>query len=269
MPNQTVGLEPDRRKELEENKKYIETEGLDKLVDFTENLDLKIGVFDNASGDLNVSYPPEASDLVRLHKLIRKRKCFTVLEFGLGYSTLIMADALSKNKKEWEALDPVPEVRNRFMFQIFSVDASAEWIDVVKKRVPSALADRINISQSDVKIGTHNGQICSFYEKLPDIVADFIYLDAPHPKDVKGDINGLSFKCDERTVMSGDLLLMEPTFLPGTLVLVDGRSNNARFLQRNFTRDYKIDWNKKEDVTTFELDEERLGYLNVLGSDFL
>ncbi|SFU46033.1 hypothetical protein SAMN05216339_102362 [Nitrosomonas eutropha] len=30
-------------------------------------------------------------------------------------------------------------------------------------------------------------------------------FDGPSPKDVQGSINGLSFNCDERTVMSGDL----------------------------------------------------------------
>jgi len=68
--------------------------------------------------------------------------------------------------------------------------------------------------------------------------------------------------------MSGDLLLMESTFLPGTFILVDGRTNNVRFLERNFTRHYKIAWDKKADTTTFELVEDRLGRYNVLGSDY-
>ena len=68
--------------------------------------------------------------------------------------------------------------------------------------------------------------------------------------------------------MSGDLLLMEPTFLPGTFIIVDGRTNNARFLQRNFARNYSVEWDRDGDVTTFELIEERLGKYNLLGSDF-
>lgn len=260
---------PDRSAQLKRHRAYIKAEGLDRLVDFNENLERAIGVFDAASGKLDIPYPPEAGDLVRLHKLVRTRKCFTVLELGLGYSTLVMADALAKNEREWERLSPRPEVRNRFLFQVFSVDASPDWIETVKRRVPPDLAGRIHISQSDVEAGTFQGQLCSYYKRLPDVVADFIYLDGPHPKDVKGDVHGLSFRCDERTVMSADLLLMEPTFLPGTLILVDGRTNNARFLQNNFKRRYATRWDKKEDVTTFELKEERLGYLNVLGSDFL
>ncbi len=68
--------------------------------------------------------------------------------------------------------------------------------------------------------------------------------------------------------MSGDLLLMESTFLPGTFIIIDGRTNNARFLKRNFSRNYEVAWDRENDITTFELVEERLGKYNLLGSDF-
>jgi len=45
--------------------------------------------------------------------------------------------------------------------------------------------------------------------------------------------------------MSGDLLLMESTFIPGTFILINGRTNNAGFLERNFSSKYKVKWNKK------------------------
>lgn len=248
---------------------YIEKEHLDKLINFKENADFKEGVFDAVNGKLMIPYPPQLADLVRLHKTIRQRKSFTVLEFGLGYSTIIMADALRKNQEDWDKLSRKPEIRNRFMFQLFSVDASQSWIDHMKAIFPKHLIDRARFQHSEVEIGTFNGQLCHYYKNLPDIVPDFIYLDGPHSKDVKGDINGLSFQCDERTVMSADLLLMESTFLPGIFIIVDGRTNNARFLERNFTRRYKTRWDRKGDVTTFELDEERLGKYNLLASDFL
>ena len=43
--------------------------------------------------------PPQYSDLARPHYLIRSRKVFSILEFGLGWSTLVMADALKNNKR--------------------------------------------------------------------------------------------------------------------------------------------------------------------------
>lgn len=254
--------------QYEKQRSYIESEGLDRLLNFEENKDYKEGVFDAVSGKLGIPFPPETNDLVRLHKLIRARRCFTVLEFGLGYSTIVMADALQKNEADWINLPQKPEIRNRFMFQLFSVDASKDWIDKTKNRCPNHLANRVHFHHSEVEIGTYNGQICHYYKNLPDIVPDFIYLDGPSAKDVKGSVNGLSFQCEERTVMSADLLLMESTFLPGTFIIIDGRTNNARFLERNFRRNYEVKWDREGDVTTFELVEERLGKYNLLGSDF-
>ncbi|MGO8689367.1 MAG: hypothetical protein ACLQLG_07010 [Thermoguttaceae bacterium] len=258
----------ERQEQWEKHKEYIISNGLDRLVDFQEDAGYEEGVFDAVSGKLHIPFPPQADDLVRLHALIRKRKSFTVLEFGLGYSTLVIADALEKNQKDWESLRSRPEIRNRFLFQLFSVDASQEWIELTRKRFPEHLAKRVHFQQSDVEIGTFRGQLCHYYTSLPDVVPDFIYLDGPAPKDVRGSVRGLSFRCDERTVMSGDLLLMESTFLPGAFILVDGRTNNCRFLQRNLSRNYEVKWDKDNDVTTFELREERLGKYNLLGADF-
>ena len=239
------------------------------MLNFTESIEYQRDVFDAVSGDLNIPMPPESLDLVRLHRTIRERKSFTVLEFGVGYSSIIIADALKKNQHDWEKLQEKPAIRNRHMFQLFSVDTSEKWIDILKSRIPDDLKDRVNLSHSQVKAGTFQGQLCHYYENVPDIVPDFIYLDGPHPKEVQGKVNGLSFTCDERTVMSADLLLMESTFLPGTCILVDGRTNNARFLENNFKRNYKIEWDAEDDVTWLELNEERLGKYNILGSDIL
>lgn len=260
----------DRNEQYEFYKEYICSEKLDALINFKENIGYTERAFDAVGGQLKIPIPPQPGDLVNLHKLIRQRMCFTVLEFGVGYSTIVIADALKKNKADWKNNEQASkqEIRNRFMFRSFSVDASSEWIEHVKTHFPEGLLPHVTFHHSEVQIGLHNGQMCHFYKRLPDIVPDFIYLDGPSPKDVKGCINGLSFSCDERTVMSGDLLLMESTFLPGIFILVDGRTNNARFLQRNFTREYAVNQDKDADVTTFELKEERLGRFNVLGRDF-
>ena len=42
---------------------------------------------------------PDYLDLARLHRLVIKRKPFTILEFGVGWSTIILADALRLNKQ--------------------------------------------------------------------------------------------------------------------------------------------------------------------------
>jgi hypothetical protein len=253
---------------MQSAKEYLIQEGLNQYINLDANADFKEGAFDAVSGKLNIPFPPVAEDLARLHRLIRKRKAFTVLEFGSGLSTIVMADALSKNKADFLAVEEKPELRNRFMFQIFSVESDKQWIEHSQSNFPKHLLEHVNFHYSEIKISTFNGRICHFYDNLPDIVPDFIYLDGPNPKDVKGNVNGMTFQCDERTVMAADLLLMESILLPGTFIIVDGRTNNARFLKNNFQRNFEMSWDKDDDVTSFELKEERLGKYNILGSDF-
>jgi len=253
---------------MQSAKEYLIQEGLNQYINFDANADFKEGVFDAVSGKLNIPFPPVIEDLARLHRLIRKRKAFTVLEFGSGLSTIVMADALSKNKADFLGLQEKPVLRNRFMFQIFSVESDKKWIEYSQSNFPNHLLEHVNFHYSEIKIDTFNGRICHFYDNLPDIVPDFIYLDGPNPKDVKGSVNGITFQCDERTVMAADILLMESILLPGTFILVDGRTNNARFLNNNLQRNFEMSWDKDGDVTSFELKEERLGKYNILGSDF-
>lgn len=245
---------------------YWKQEELDRYLDDFHEKDER-GVFDAVS-NVDTAIPVDKEDLVRIHRLLRSRKSFTVLEFGVGFSTIVIADALMKNKADWEKLESTPKIRNRFQFQCFSVDTSEKWIQRSKERLPASLKSFVDFHFSEVEIGTFQGQLCHYYKSLPDIVPDFIYLDGPDPNAVQGEINGMTFQCKERTVMSGDLLLMESIFLPGTFILIDGRTNNARFLQNNFKRNYDIVWDKEGDVTTMELIEERLGKYNLLGSDF-
>lgn len=217
---------------MTDNNEYLREQGLDKLI--VE----KKSYFGNR---ISAKY----NDLIRIHKLILKMKPKDILEFGVGWSTIVMLDAIKKLGGT---------------SKLYSIDASKEWIKKTEKLIPEELKQFIIFHQSNVHITTINGQLCSVYDSLPDIVPDFIYLDGPDPKDVKGDINGLSFKCDKRTVISGDVILMESTLLPNSFILVDGRTNNARFLKRMLLRNWNVNWDAEGDVTTFELDEEPLKY---------
>lgn len=245
---------------------YWQSEGLDRLISLYKNPERSDPYYTTA-GTSTVPFEPEIDDLIRIHRLIRQRKSFTVLEFGVGFSTIVIADALAKNEKDFQSLPDPPKIRNRFMFELFSVDSNEYWMNESKRRLPAHLSERIHLTYSKVHAGTFNGRLCHFYDSLPNVIPDFIYLDGPAPKDVEGAVNGLDFSLDERTVMSGDLLLMESTFLPGTFILVDGRVNNVRFLQKNFQRDYRFSYDVDGDVSTFELIEPRLGKYNILGMD--
>lgn len=211
-----------------------------------------------------IPFPIDVNDLVNLHKTILKRKVFTVMEFGLGYSTIIMADAILKHKKEYDKLTEKPHIRVNDMFKIFSIDTNELWIKRFKENIKefSEIKDIIKVNYSDIHINTFNGRICHFYDNLPSINPQMIYIDGPDSKDIKGNINGFTFNNPDITVMSGDILLIEPILIPGTIVIFDGRKNNSYFLKNNFQRNWKYTKNKELDIDTFELIDESLGIYN-------
>ncbi len=207
--------------------------------------------------------PPDWRDLARLHEFARARKSVTVLEFGVGRSTIVLADALRKNKEAWETSGQKPFAQAReALFRVYSVDASQEWIQSAQTLLPASLKPHVTFCYSPVEASTFNGHMCHFYQTIPDVVPDFIYLDGPDPAHVQGEVRGLSWKNPDRTVMAADLLLMEPTLLPGTFVIIDGRTNNARFLAHNLQRKWDIVHMEKEDITTMILAESPLGAKN-------
>ena len=62
--------------------------------------------------------------------------------------------------------------------------------------------------------------------------------------------------------MSSDLLRIEHFLKPGTILVVDGRAANSRFLKSNFQRKWKYSYNRTNDQHIFYLNEEPLGLLN-------
>ncbi|MDB9872769.1 hypothetical protein OAD02_05645, partial [Alphaproteobacteria bacterium] len=65
-----------------------------------------------------------------------------------------------------------------------------------------------------------------------------------------------------------DLLILEPVLLPGTVVIVDGMTNNARFNRRNLKRNWVCHENLQEDFTVMVLDEHPLGVHHIHQLDF-
>ena len=193
-------------------------------------------------------FAPNTFDLVNLHREIRQRKSKCVLEFGVGFSTIAMCDALCRN-----------EINGHGEGHLWVVDTSEKWIDNTRKKMPEHLRKYVEFIQGKAVVTEHNGQLCHAFEELPDISPDFIYLDGPGGDDVHGQYKGLGFKSDpyKRTVISSDVLLYESSITKGSrfLMIVDGRYNNVQFLKRNlkrrnFVREYDL-----MKYSTFELVE--------------
>jgi hypothetical protein len=233
----------------EDARAYLEAEGIFECLEMIER-----------SEDDRIR--PDYVDLARLHCTLRKRKPFTVLEFGVGYSTLVIADAIHKNREFWDALPTRTPIRCSTPFELHSVDASDEWIRRTQKILPVSVSRYVRLHRSGVRVDIFCGRACHLYERLPDIVPDFIYLDGPSPGDVSGHINGSSWKNPDRVVMAADILVMEPFLLPGTMILVDGRTSNARFLEAHLYGHWEVAWTPSADVSAFELQQPPVGQIN-------
>ena len=210
-----------------------------------------------------IPYPPELDDLSRLHYIVKSRKVLTILEFGVGKSTIIFGDAIRSNKKNYYEITK-DYLRRKEQYQVFSIDNYQNWIDECKNKIPKELIDNkyINLCKSNLKTDQFNGKICTFYTNIPNICPDLIYLDGPDQFSPEGDIRGLSTKHQDRMPMAADILSIEHFLQPGTLIIVDGRTANARFLKTNFDRNWSYLYNEKWDQHFFELLEMPLGIYN-------
>ncbi len=218
----------------------------------------------NVNSKNNAPLPPEFDDLIRLHFLIKSRKVTTVLEYGVGYSSIVLADAILKNSLD----NYIPKLRCSNLFELHSVDTSKEYIEITKKRVPKRLSSIINFHFSEVIMSEFNGRICTFFDKNPNISPDFIYVDGPDQYSPKGDIRGFSTKHPDRMPMIADILSIEHFLCPGTLIIFDGRTANARFVRSNLQRNWGYLYVEEFDQHFFELLETPLGEHNKKKIDY-
>lgn len=206
--------------------------------------------------------PIDIGDLCRLHRLVRSRKVTTVLEFGVGFSSVILADAMRRNQEDFGDYVNSGALRRNNPFEVHSLDAGGEFVTLWRDRTAGDFEGVLHFHESACRMGEYQNRICHYYDELPNICPDFIYLDAPSQWDVQGDVRGVSTRHKDRVPMAADLLAMEYFLLPGTFILVDGRSMNARFLRDHFTRNWRYCHDVEGDVHTLELMEAPIGDLN-------
>ena len=77
-------------------------------------------------------------------------------------------------------------------------------------------------------------------KKIPKINPDFIYLDGPDQFNIKGKINGFNINQNDLMPMTSDILKIEHFLKPGTIIIVDGRASNSRFLKIKFSKKMEI-----------------------------
>ncbi|MBC6994148.1 class I SAM-dependent methyltransferase [Neolewinella lacunae] len=214
-----------------------------------------------------VPFPAELDDLIRLHFLCLNRRVTTVLEFGVGKSTQVFARALAHNEREHGAYVQ-QHLRRAHPFQLFAVDNFPDWVEACRAALPPAEAGRVHFTVTEVEMTTFNDRICTAYRSLPNVCPDLIYIDGPSQFGVVGDVRGITTATTDRLPMAADVLMLEPFLLPGTLILLDGRTANARFLKNNFQREWSYREFPDLELHAFELTEAPLGRINRAQLDY-
>ena len=201
------------------------------------NFNSSINLYERVDPKNKIPFKANKNDLARLHYLVVSRKVITILEFGVGKSTNILADGLRINKNKYEKYVS-KNIRKANPFELHSVDNNLKWINVCKKNLPKKLFSFVTFYKTKVISSEFNGRLCTYYDNLPNIRPDLIYLDGPDQFSTIGSLRGLSTRSSDRMPMSADILSFEHFLTPGTLIVIDGRSANARFLKSNLQRNW-------------------------------
>ena len=216
-------------------------------------------------------YPPNIKDLYFIFKIITLFKRINVLEFGCGFSSIIIKKALEDNKLKYKNTN-FEEMGLKNTFQHFILDDQIKYIKIAKNR-NSEYFKKNNIQQkyifSNCEMTSFNNPVCTQYKKLPNIIPDFIYLDGPDLNKIHGNFNGINIsKNKDFTPMSCDILKIENILLPGTIILIDGRGLNSSFLRNNFKRNWIYFYNVFSDQHIFYLNDVSIGNKNSKLIDF-
>jgi len=204
--------------------------------------------------------PYDADDLFFLYALVRNSCAISVLEYGSGWSTLALSRALCENRASFgEAYDL--EHPNRF--EVLSVDASENWQTVAMNRLPKENRGVVTTCLADTRLINYSGQVASVFDGVPAFTPDVVYLDAPDPQQVRGQVLGTDAASMNEIPIAADVLLRESSLWPGSVIVLDGRTSNARFLHKNFRRDWQWLHDPFGDRTVFRLDEPPLGWKNL------
>jgi len=263
MQELLVGYSLDSFDVAAEARRYAEAMGFLPLID--AEVDEEQDPHAHAVPGEEQPYAPVITDLARLHWLALSRRAPCVLEFGSGYSTLVLAHAMALLSSS-VPVEAQQLFRQDPLFHVHSVDEDQRFADVARSRIPSQLQPHVSIRQSGVEVVTFQGRIATLFSDIPDVSPTLIYLDGPSQFASTGSVNGFTTRRRDAFPMAADILAIEHFLAPGTLIAIDGRAANARFLQANLQRAWvyrhQASGELRADIHLFELQEAPLGSLN-------
>ncbi len=208
--------------------------------EYLKNNFIPIDIFIEEATKYNL-IEPNIEDLARLHYICMSTKPNSILEFGCGFSSYIFHNYLSNFSTNYSK-------NSTNLLQIFEVHE--KFLEISTKR--------FNKSSNNVLIKTSVCNIVKdvsrddgshYYEGDINFIPQLIYLDGPSHHDIpyaNFDKNIYSTQFGfMRPPISSDILKIESWLEPGTILLIDGRTANTRYLKNKLSRNWN--WTESKD----------------------
>jgi hypothetical protein len=160
------------------------------------------------------AYQYSTTEMWRLFKDMRARKPETVMEFGVGCSTLVIAAALKKNGRG----------------RLITVDGSEEWLGVCRDAMPADLAPFVSFNH--VPVEKLSDQHAHRYARLPEATLDYLFMDGPsiqHIPDWQG------------PPIAADPIVSNMKFNKGARIIVEGRTANVEYLKSRLGPSWRLE----------------------------
>ena len=165
-----------------------------------------------------------------LHQLIIKKKFQKILEFGSGWTTIIMAHALSI----------IDDESNENLCKLYVIESDKKWAEETKKNIPEHLIKYVEFIIEKPIIKDNNFQNYLEYKKLPNKNIDLVFVDGPNAKDAEGNINGI-----DNSVINQNAIINIINYendSKKTWYLIEQRIGCVEFLIKNLRYSYQINY---------------------------
>ena len=256
VPDTTSNSNVRKRNKIEKVLNFFKKK---KLFSIIENTQIKRNQKDiRLSKDTTL---PDLVDLYVLYSLVENNNRINILEYGTGWSSIVILKALMDVKKKKNSKS---YTRVHKPYNLTIVDADNYYLNISKKRILSSKYFNKNVSFNFCKneMILFQDRYATRYKNHPVVNPDFIFLDGPDQWSVKNKINNFTTGFKEMMPMASDILHYEFFLTPGTIILTDGRTNNVNFLKAYFKRNWKHIPLKWADMHILLLQDEILGPFN-------
>lgn len=150
-----------------------------------------------------------------LYSAVRRIRPKVLVEFGSGWSTYLIAQALADNSRDFGVTG-----------HLFSVDADLDWARVTGATIPPALRSFCTVQHSPIEPVEVGGALVFRHVAAPTVAADVVVVDGPALTPA------IKAICDP--------LDIEARTGRGVHVLCDKRQASADFLMRNLRHRHRM-----------------------------